>query len=211
VLGARRPGVGAWNFVVAALVAVDLLPLAQGLLTRAPLERSLLLLSVAGTIAVGVLNYLPTRLAPAGLLLAVACGIQFAGLLGQPVPEGPIAIPRTAEWLALAFVPWLAHVCLAGRPPAPSAFDELWLDYRDRFGFFWSQRLREQFNRSAAHAGWQVILRWNGLRLVRGTPLPEPDVQEAMLATLRALMKRFVDDDPKGRTAPEDGRAGTAS
>src|SRR5919201_4999463 len=62
VLGARRPGVGAWNFVVAALLAVDLLPLAQGLLTRAPLERSLLLISVAGTIAVGVLNYLPTRL-----------------------------------------------------------------------------------------------------------------------------------------------------
>src|SRR2546427_9124 len=26
VLGARRPGVGAWNFVVAALLAVDVMP-----------------------------------------------------------------------------------------------------------------------------------------------------------------------------------------
>src|SRR5262245_58439626 len=31
VLGARRPGVGAWNFVVVGLLAVLLLPVAQGL------------------------------------------------------------------------------------------------------------------------------------------------------------------------------------
>src|SRR5262249_5208603 len=30
VLGARRPGVGAWNFVVAGLLAVLLLPIAEG-------------------------------------------------------------------------------------------------------------------------------------------------------------------------------------
>src|SRR5262245_4098557 len=30
VLGARRPGVGAWNFVVVGLLGVQLLPLAEG-------------------------------------------------------------------------------------------------------------------------------------------------------------------------------------
>src|SRR4051794_13551094 len=33
VLGARRPGVGAWNGVIAGLLAVLLLPLAQGAFT----------------------------------------------------------------------------------------------------------------------------------------------------------------------------------
>src|SRR5262249_23872442 len=35
VLGARRPGVGAWNFVLFGLLAVMLLPLAERLLAQA--------------------------------------------------------------------------------------------------------------------------------------------------------------------------------
>ena len=38
VLGARRPGVGPWNFVLLGLLAVMLLPLAEGLLSRGALH-----------------------------------------------------------------------------------------------------------------------------------------------------------------------------
>src|SRR5207249_7117543 len=66
VLGARRPGVGAWNFVVGALLAVDLLGLAESTLTAGSLQlNAFRLMCLAGPLAVGGLNYLPTRLAPA--------------------------------------------------------------------------------------------------------------------------------------------------
>src|SRR5205085_1522448 len=70
VLGARRPGVAAWNFVVLGLLVVLLLPLAEGF-GRLHLSWPRLLF-LAGTLAVGFLNYLPTRLGPAALLMAAA-------------------------------------------------------------------------------------------------------------------------------------------
>src|SRR5262249_17294056 len=59
-LGARRPGATAWNFVILGLLAVLLLPLAEGLgqLRLDPLR----VVFLSATLAVGVLNYLPTRL-----------------------------------------------------------------------------------------------------------------------------------------------------
>jgi hypothetical protein len=71
---------------------------------------------------------------------------------------------------------------------ARTEFDRLWLAYRDRFGFVWGQRMREQFNRAAHHAGWPVVLRWGGLHTTATEAAPDP---AAMLATLRAVLKRF--------------------
>ena len=84
---------------------------------------------------------------------------------------------------------------LAGRPQAGvSAFDALWLDFRDRFGVVWGQRTREQFNRAAAHEGWPVALHWDGLVVEEGkTP---PDAAE-LVAKLQALLKRFGPEDEK--------------
>jgi hypothetical protein len=70
------------------------------------------------------------------------------------------------------------------------------LDFRDRFGLVWAQRVREQFNRAAANAGWPVRLYWQGLHLSAGAPLPEPAVQAEVVAALRALLKRFGPADP---------------
>src|SRR5438067_11889919 len=70
VLGARRPGVGAWNWVLLGLLAVMLLPLGQGLLLGGQGLDTVRLLFLAATLAVGIFNYLPTRLAPGALLLA---------------------------------------------------------------------------------------------------------------------------------------------
>lgn len=192
VLGARRPGAGAWNFVVAGLLAVLLLPLAEGWLSGAGALGAFRLVFLSATLAVGVLNYLPTRLAPSAVLLGLACGLQTTVLFLSSEEN-----PREASlaWLWLALVPWVAWAGLR-RPPAPVEFDRLWLDFRDRFGFVWGQRLREQFNRSAVHAGWPVILRWHGLRRLPGAARPAPEEQAAMVATLRALMKRFGPKEP---------------
>jgi hypothetical protein len=192
VLGARRPGVLAWNFVVVGLLAVNLLPFAEGLVLGTGFNLDWLrALCVAATVFVGVLNYLPTRLAPAAVLLLVGSCLVALGLHSPSSSVETTSRYLRTGWLALAFVPWLAFAALAGTPPAASEFDAIWIDYRNRFGFLWGQRLREQFNRSAANLGWPVILRWQGLRLVSGSTAPDAAAQATMVNTLHALMKRF--------------------
>jgi hypothetical protein len=81
---------------------------------------------------------------------------------------------------------------LRSRGSSGTEFDRLWLGYRDRFGFVWGQRMREQFNRAAHHAGWPVVLRWPGLR----TTAPHARMDAVtLLATLRAVLKRFRSDE----------------
>jgi hypothetical protein len=205
VLGARRPGAQAWNFVVVALLAVDLLPLAETMVTGGVLQLNVFRLTcLAGTLAVGAFNYLPTRLAPAALALLLGCTLElWAVLLSARADQdsGPLL---EAGWLALVFTPWIGYASIRGGKPASSAFDRLWLDFRNRFGFVWGQRLREQFNRSAANARWPVVLRWQGLRLLPGTPPLEMPVQKLMLITLRALLKRFGPEEGERALEPEE-------
>jgi hypothetical protein len=147
---------------------------------------------VSATIAVGILNYLPTKFAPAAVLLLFVSGIYLWESLGDMVRVTPEAAGAPLRWLLLISpVPWFAFASSRVRRQPASQFDGIWLDFRDRFGFVWAQRLREQFNRSAIHASWPVVLRWQGLRLLPGTTLPREEIQDEMLATLQSLMKRF--------------------
>ena len=181
VLGARRPGVAAWNFVVVGLLAVLLLPVLKGMGEPQLETAHALFLGVA--LIVPLMNYLPTRLGPAALLLAAGCLAELAEVLGADLPavvlDGGIGL--------LAISPWVGWLVLRCRSTPQTEFDRLWLAYRDRFGFVWGQRMREQFNRAANHAGWPVVLRWRGLETAAGTA-PET---AALLATLRAVLKRF--------------------
>jgi hypothetical protein len=182
VFGARRPGAAAWNFVVVGLLAVLGLPIFNGM-GELRLEAAQQIF-LAGTLLVSVLNYLPTRLGPQAVVVAAGCGWEMLRL------EGWIA-PTHLPWLSLfllALTPWAAWIALASRAPRPSETDRLWLAYRDRFGLVWGQRMREQFNRAAHHAGWPVELRWNGLHQTAVGPPPDP---AALAATLRAVLKRF--------------------
>jgi hypothetical protein len=188
VLGARRPGVGAWNFVLAGLLAVMFLPLVENAALQKPLFDidPLRYYFLAATVALGLVNYLPTRLAIAAIFLGAGCTTQFFLLTEPPRPATLLA------WWPIPLTPWLGFFSwrLARRPS--SEFDRIWLDFRNRFGFLWGQRLREQLNRSAANAGWPIVLRWQGIRLLPGTSLPDAAIQDAILETLRALLKRFT-------------------
>src|SRR5262249_57286509 len=133
----------AWHFVALGLLVVLLLPLAEGfghLQLSAPR-----LAFLAGTLAVGFLNYLPTRLGPAALLTAAGCGVELWSLA-----TGMSGPALAAGRLALAIAPWAAFLLLAWRSGAGSEFDRTWLRFRDSFGGLWGERLREQFNRAAA-------------------------------------------------------------
>ncbi|MCS6852352.1 MAG: hypothetical protein NZ700_14400 [Gemmataceae bacterium] len=186
VLGARRPGVAAWNFVVVGLLAVLLLPLLESLPTgdEGP-KPGLPTCFLVATVLVGVGNYLPTRFGWAAGLLGLGCLLEFADRFGL----GSVAVPRggAATNACLVVVPWVAWLPSLWRRLPSDPFNRLWLTFRDRYGFVWGQRLREQFNRSAAHAGWSAELGWSGLRPA-GPVGPE---DAAMVTTLQALIKRF--------------------
>jgi hypothetical protein len=195
VLGARRPGVSAWNFVVIGLLAVLLLPLLTGMgeLRLEPAQE----LFLGATLAVPLLNYLPTRLGPGAFLVAAGCGWEMARLVGWiPGQDGSGVSPVGLFFLALG--PWAAWLSIRRKAARTTEFDRTWLAYRDGFGFVWGQRMREQFNRAAHHAGWPIVLRWQGLQATASQPAPDA---ATLLATLRAVLKRF---------GPEQGEAGDA-
>jgi hypothetical protein len=173
VLNARRPYEAAWHFVVAGLLVLLLRPFWEGRGTFRLEGLYLVILAVGLAVALG--NYVPTRLGPAALLLAGWCTLDLARLTGTAEGDWPLA------YLGLAAVPWVG-LLVAGRRGASSEFDARWRAFRDRFGFVWAQRLREQFNRAAANAGLPVELGWTGLR---GT------ADDRALATLRAALRRF--------------------
>jgi hypothetical protein len=189
VLGARRPGVTAWNFVILAQLAVLLLPLAEGWgdLHLEPLP----LVFLSATLAVGFLNYLPTRLAAAIVSSAIGCGVEIALL--RSAGDDVSALERAALFsrCLLAASPWFAWLQVRTTALPLSVFDHLWLGFRDRYGLVWAQRVREQFNRAATHAGWPVVLRWRGLRLVDPTAQVDERMRDDMVTALRALLKRF--------------------
>jgi hypothetical protein len=182
VLGARRPGVGAWNFVVAGLLAVLLLPVVQGF--GQPRLQPAHLLFLAATLAVTLLNYLPTRFAPAVLVFATACGVELALAGGVELPGW---MQEAARVLA-ALSPWVAFAATRRSYTGLSELDQTWLGFRDRFGGVWGLRQQEQFNRAAANVGWAVVLAWDGLQSNNTGTRPEA---AELLALLRAVLKRF--------------------
>jgi hypothetical protein len=197
VLGARRPGVGAWNAVVLGLLAANLLPLAETLVPGRTLQLSgLRLVSVAAPLVVGILNYLPTRLGASAMVMLMASGLDLAWLSAGTNEARWINDFPTWGQFGVSAAAWLGFMWLRNRGgEACSQFDARWLGFRERFGFVWGERVRQQFNRSAYHHGWPVHLSWSGLRKTAGVTGAAPSPPKAVLDTLEALMKRFGEDD----------------
>lgn len=190
VLGSRRPGAAAWHFVTLGLMLVLLMPVAEGWghIQLSPPR----ILFVAGTLAVAFLNYLPTRLGMGAVLMAGGCAVELIDLTAGPLRPGVLMAGR----MLLAVGPWAAWLAVWRAPPTGSEFDRIWRTFRDRFGGLWALRLRDQFNRAAANAGWTATLSWRGLH-----PAHPPEEGPAT-AMLRAILKRFGhdQDDSRGPT-----------
>jgi hypothetical protein len=190
VLGARRPHVAAWNFVVAGLFAVMMWPILEDVILGVQTFEGLRVWFLIGTISVGIINHLPTRMAPAATALGVACGGEITLMLTPTWSQGEVMQPMMDGLVAA--VPWIAWICVRTGRTNPSEIDQLWLSFRDRWGLVWSQRVREQFKNSAAHAGWPVQLNWSGLEQKKETPAITPAEETKMLETLRAILQRFL-------------------
>jgi hypothetical protein len=182
VLGARRPGVTAWNFVVAGLLIVLHLPLAEG--WGEPRFGLLRTAFFAAMLLIIPFNYLPTRFGFAALVLAAGSGLDLTALVGHTGMSSATWLDSLLVWgrLLVAGSPWAAWAMAKMPRRSHSEFEQIWLGFRDRFGLTWALRVREQFNRAAANAGWTARLGWSELG---------GEADGEMTSTLRALLRRF--------------------
>lgn len=200
VLGARRPGLSAWNFVVAGWLAAAGLPhLQQSWHSPTWHLDPAWLLFLGGLLGMGVTNYLPTRFGLAAALLGVIFGWNLWNLrLGAAsAPVWDLALLQiglgTAAWLA-----WL-WPCPASSDPVT----EFWLTLRDAFGLAWSVRIQEQVQAAARHNGLPGQLTWFGLELPSfsdhgdGQAAPAvPQIHAQWLRLLQAVAAKFVPSPP---------------
>lgn len=190
VLGARRPGIMAWNFIVASLLIVLWLGWAEGLLAGSGLKLgSVRLAFVVGLILTTVLNYVPTVVMLSALFVGAACAVNLVSLWRADDHWSTLTI------MSLGLGVWVGcfgPTTLRRRKDA-SSFDQIWFAFRNRYGAIWSERLREQFNNAAKHNGWPVYLKWAGLHTIAKKDQQQTisDTSKECYEALVALMKRF--------------------
>lgn len=187
VLGARRPHVGAWDFVVLGLLAVMLLPLGEHLLLGTPAVDGLRIFFLGATLAVGAVNYVPTAAGPAAVIFGGFCAAEFLAITADfELGSTGLDVVHTG----LLLIPWLALAAWRLARREHLEINRRWRAFRDCFGWFWGQRVREQFNRSAANMSLPGYMYWQGWECGHGVPATEAQAKE-MLGILDALLRRF--------------------
>jgi hypothetical protein len=189
LLGAKRPQDQGWQFIVASLWLVLALPLVQRwvfspgsqLELHAAWQWFLVVL-----LLIQITNHLPTRYAPAMLLV----GLSQAVALGSHLPwnvfdrewQHPLLISLVL--LALAVI-WIEVTRRSVR--SSRGWDRVWRDFRDRFGCVWALRVRERINHAAQQAHVETRLNWEGFN----AEIPFAQA-ESLETTTRMLLRRFV-------------------
>lgn len=198
VLGAKRPQDRGWQWVVAALWLVLLVPVAQAVVapggTRLELFAAWRWL-LWGFIAMGLLNYLPTRFAISALLVVAGQYRLFEGAAGQLAE--PAASRATLWGLGLLAAAWIAGeiVAISSRP-ASTLLPQTrrWLAFRDAWGAFWAIRVLQRVNESAELGAWPVRLQWSGVANASdAADVHEltPNLEAALDQSLDNLLRRF--------------------
>jgi hypothetical protein len=200
LLGAKRPQHGPWNFVVLSLWIILALPAAETLFlhpgqhVQMGQARAWFLWIL---IALGPINFVPTRYWLASLLVAagqVVALSQYLAMMDRPLlPAFP------AAGLFLCVVGFVAAELAARRARVFSnSHDHLWISFRDTFGLLWGLRVQERVNAAAKQLGWDFGLAWHGLRRrADNSPLTQidPSIEPTFRTTFKGLLRRFVSND----------------
>jgi hypothetical protein len=202
VLGAKRPQDRGWQWVVATLWAVLLVPAGQAWASRGGVFElsGMWRIMLAGLIALGPLNYLPTRHAASALLFAGGQLLFFT----ERLFAAPLTMP-SHRLIGLAMM--LSAAMLAARPRRWSAvvdasdesqllrFTRRWRSFRDGWGAWWGLRILHRVNEAASLSQWPVRLEWRGFVSNIASDAAARPIDEALLAhieqTFDSLLRRF--------------------
>lgn len=198
LLGAKRPQHSMWHFIVASFFAIMALPAAEVLVLQP--GQGLELADIRGwflwiLILGSWINHWGTRQAPAATLRGIGQWLALAPLLPLSNRDLDAWDAAVAVWAVAAIaqtIPW--WLSRRGHP-----WDTLWLDYRDRFGVVWAERVRERVNAVAVSRRWNFCLAWSGFRATAAAdsvPQPWDDEEATKLATVFAnVLRRFLAEE----------------
>jgi hypothetical protein len=205
LLGAKRPQHGVWQFIVATLAGVLMLPAVSAVLVRPGsmpdvhmIERVLLVVLVV----VGWLNFVATR---HGLAATLVAGGQLA--LIWPVVRGFADATAPAAWLdavgglavacgavlAVSQSLWRPAAAVERRGEVAGAIERPFLALRETLGAAWTLRITERFNTIASSKGWPCRLSFAGVEI-----LPHDagwGWERDAVRSCRSIFRRFVSSE----------------
>ena len=199
LLGARRPGVAAWQwFVVLPLVFVLAWPGAIQIVNsngRIPIELSLPALS--GFLLVALMSTAPGL----GRGMTLACLVQLGTTLTAVSPVVPWLPQSPWLFLSAAFGQMLAtalagsclrqhHARLQQSASLHQQTTQLWLLFQDIYGMIWAQRLLERARELERTEKWTCSLTLDGFTTL-ATPAETEQAVARALPAFRWLLSRF--------------------
>lgn len=214
VLGARRPGLVAWNFfVLLPLIAVLCWPAIASLPLvndNAPLDlETPATIGFVLVVVMGTGNYFGTRFTLPAIFYSVSLLLIAGSMWTEAADLALLPERETARHLSALF--FMLAVALAALRAGEtvkeiSPLDRLWLDFVDQFGLVWARRVMDRLNESASHEKWAAGFQWHGIQWVADAAEDEVTRTSARIEhTLRWLLKRFVDPEwINARLAPAD-------
>ena len=209
LLGAKRPQHGVWQFIVATLAFVLVLPAVSARLVRPGSLPDIHLIErgfMPVLVFVGWLNFAGTRRAVAATCVAIGQVLLMRGFLPgasiEMTTAGGLDVLAAGLFACGAAVAATQAVmaghrdgratAAAARSPLAAAVDPPFLALRETLGAAWALRLAEGFDALASKRGWPCRLGFGGM---------EEDVADDVawhrdaLQAFRSLARRFVDDD----------------
>lgn len=201
VLGAKRPQAVVWNYIVASLWVVLLMPALEVLLLKPQQTFEIYAFGpwmIGGLILYTAIHYAGTGMALTGLVVACAQLVYLS-------PHLPID-----PFFRLEFVQsWAAYLLLAGAVLGLAgcprrngdAFLLIWSQFKCGYGTAWALRIIQRLDELQVRHDWCVRLSWYGVMVVRdGAPSDQIGKDRKALArAFRSLMLRFLSAGVLGR------------
>jgi hypothetical protein len=201
VLGAKRPQDRGWQWIVLSLWVILLVPAMQAVAARSAQQLELYgawRLLLLALIAMGLLNYLPTRYVLAALLVAVGqtlllwSHLFFVASGGEGLRVAGLGLILMAAIVVLLAASRTTQSVRAESLLSPTAaFNARWLAFRDGWGAFWALRVMQRVNQTAELSRWPVRLEWREGFVAANEATIDPSTAAHIQQTLDSLLRRF--------------------